>query len=580
MKAFVISYTLILFLHVACLGQSQEHLPPIPQEQDLLIRQVNVVTMTDSLVIPNQDVLIRQGQIGAIVPAQAPQQYPDSIKVIDGTGKFLMPGLIDAHAHIESVFTGELFSDAPVYLAYGVTSLINLRGSPEILSLRDSLNVGATTGWYPAIYTAGPYINEPFFHTPQEVREEVFAQKEAGYDLIKMHGDMSTEAFSTLHQTAQEAGMTVYGHAPRNLDIAVVYQEGHHLAHAEEFMYTAFQPVRTSQWKFFFFLGILCFATLLIITIVTVIVGLIRGKKLGHSLGIKYVRARTLIFYTLFMVLLLMSIPPVNALFYDSLVIRILLMALTAYLTWTLYKNLVGGGQDSIKPLYYLVNLLIVAMLTSMTYLCAQSFKTLDGHVERVAQRVKDAEITVCPNLSAYHYIALHHDDDWLDAVKSRPEMAYINAYSQGWWAHEAQRDRGVKNLIAGGFLRQESLLKTLVKSMSDKGVPLLAGTDTGIPWLIPGLSMHEELQLLVDSGLTPYQALRSATVNVAAFLDASAEIGTVETGKKADMVLLRANPLQDIANTREVLGVISGGRWLSNTLIEQCLEAVKVHNL
>ena len=98
-------------------------------------------------------------------------------------------------------------------------------------------------------------------------------------------------------------------------------------------------------------------------------------------------------------------------------------------------------------------------------------------------------------------------------------------------------------------------------RDLKDAGVKLLAGTDMPQAFVYPGFSLHEELELLVRSGLTPLEALRTATYNPADFLGALDSLGTVAEGKMADLVLLDANPLTDIRNTRRISVVIANGR-------------------
>src|ERR1700687_2564004 len=113
-------------------------------------------------------------------------------------------------------------------------------------------------------------------------------------------------------------------------------------------------------------------------------------------------------------------------------------------------------------------------------------------------------------------------------------------------------------------------------RDLRDAGVRLLAGTDTPRAFVYPGFSLHEELELLVRSGLTPLEALRTATYNPAEFLGALDSLGTVTQGKVADLVLLDADPLTDIRNTRRISLVIANGRAFDSTARAQLLKHVE----
>ena len=116
-----------------------------------------------------------------------------------------------------------------------------------------------------------------------------------------------------------------------------------------------------------------------------------------------------------------------------------------------------------------------------------------------------------------------------------------------------------------------------LVGAMQKSGVGILAGTDTSNPFCFPGFSLHDELGLLVQAGLSPLQALQAATLNPARFLGREEDLGSVERGKIADLVLLDANPLDDIANTKKIFAVIYGGRFLPRASLDQMLSRVEV---
>jgi imidazolonepropionase-like amidohydrolase len=113
----------------------------------------------------------------------------------------------------------------------------------------------------------------------------------------------------------------------------------------------------------------------------------------------------------------------------------------------------------------------------------------------------------------------------------------------------------------AAAILGNEQIM---VSAMQAAGVGLLAGTDTPTYGVLPGVGLHEELALLVDAGLSPLQALQAATVNAATFLGLGTDLGTVEPGKLADLVLLDANPLEDIRNTSSIHAVVQNGKLLT----------------
>jgi imidazolonepropionase-like amidohydrolase len=111
---------------------------------------------------------------------------------------------------------------------------------------------------------------------------------------------------------------------------------------------------------------------------------------------------------------------------------------------------------------------------------------------------------------------------------------------------------------------------------MHRAGVQLIAGTDMGAVYVIPGFSIHDELQLMVEAGLSPLSVLQSATINPARFLGKEKELGTIEEGKLADLLLLEANPLENIKNTRRIAAVIVNGRYLPKESLQMMLEDVE----
>jgi imidazolonepropionase-like amidohydrolase len=145
--------------------------------------------------------------------------------------------------------------------------------------------------------------------------------------------------------------------------------------------------------------------------------------------------------------------------------------------------------------------------------------------------------------------------------------LAYVPESVQVWWAaavaqgtdHNSEKDQA-----------RCRLRMALVGEMNRAGVPLLAGSDAANPFVIWGFSLHDELSLLVEAGLSPLEALQSATLNPARFLEATDSLGTIEPDKLADLVLLDANPLENIHNTRKIAAVVLNGRYLNRRTLDR----------
>jgi predicted amidohydrolase YtcJ len=160
--------------------------------------------------------------------------------------------------------------------------------------------------------------------------------------------------------------------------------------------------------------------------------------------------------------------------------------------------------------------------------------------------------------------------------VLARPEVPYLPhsvGETFGWWPpNNTYVNRFDKQTIPW-FQTQYHLLEQTAKAFQDSGVPLLAGTDTPTSAVVPGFSLHDVLKALVAAGLTPYQALQTATVHAATFLGCSRTAGTIDVGKRADFVLLEQNPLNDISHLSAIGAVMVNGRWISKSSLRWLLQ-------
>jgi len=168
--------------------------------------------------------------------------------------------------------------------------------------------------------------------------------------------------------------------------------------------------------------------------------------------------------------------------------------------------------------------------------------------------------VRISPTLVLWQRMA-HLTDQQL---ANDPALKYVSPSIRKSWPDLADDESPIKTEVPGIY--------RLVALATRTKVEVLAGTDTGDPWTIPGVSLHDELEQLVAAGMTTDQALRAATLAPARFFEWEETMGTVEKGKMADLVMLDANPLEDIHNTRRIAAVFSRGRYFSRKDLDAML--------
>jgi len=203
----------------------------------------------------------------------------------------------------------------------------------------------------------------------------------------------------------------------------------------------------------------------------------------------------------------------------------------------------------------------------------------LDGDDEKIVAGMKAGGISLITTLITYDDIGRQVND--LETLLARGENRYVNPSIRRMW--ERGRNHYTNDFPAKrvpNFRRLLGFQKGLVKELGAGFVPILLGTDAGgVPFVVPGFAVIEELHELVSAGLTPYAAMRSATIDAAHFLKKDAEFGTIEAGRAADFILLRGNPLADIDNISLRAGVMLRGRWLDNAALHAELDRIAAAN-
>jgi Amidohydrolase family len=190
-----------------------------------------------------------------------------------------------------------------------------------------------------------------------------------------------------------------------------------------------------------------------------------------------------------------------------------------------------------------------------------------------VLQKIKQTNTWICPTLTVNRGIAYVNDTTLLDD----PRMAYMGTFMKNFWDY--RKDFRFKSWTEKDFeqSKQEFELKLkIVKLIHKAGIPILAGTDFPNPHCYIGFGLHEELEWLVKAGLTPAEALKTATIHPAQFMNTADKNGTVAVNKKANLVLLTKNPLENISHTKSIETVLLNGKVYTSAQLQMMMEAVK----
>ena len=426
-----------------------------PADPPLLLRDVTLLPLSGDAPRSGQSILIRGDRIERVEP-DSEIDPPRGARVVDGSGRFVIPGLTDGHVHVKRS-SADLDRLLPIFLAHGVTTVVNLDGGPAVLRLRDEVASGERLG--PTIHTSGPILRGSEGMTAEQGVRIASEQIESGYDLLKVYNGVPEAAYRAIVARARAAGTPVIGHAVRSVGLDGAIESGQHLAHMEEVVYGFFTWDRRPD----------------------------RPEELP---------------------------------------------------------------EDVVERLDLLLDPASIAAL---------------------ARRIADSGIYVIPNLTAYHRI--EHQLVDLEGALARPEVAWMPETMTRSW----QRDRnGYTNRpdperFRRAIQRTFPFLQRLTAAFQHAGVPLLAGTDVGIPVIVAGSSLHDELVELAEAGLTPAEALAAATSTAAGFLGRE-DAGEIAPGFVADLVLLRASPLADIDSIRSVDAVVVRGRLYERAELDAML--------
>jgi cytosine/adenosine deaminase-related metal-dependent hydrolase len=423
-------------------------------EPPQIFTNVTVLPMDREGALTDHAVVVADGRIVTVAPS-AEIDVPADATAIDGSGKWLMPGLVDMHVHTW------VESEHVLFLANGVTTVRNMFGSPTHLTWRAEVESGERLA--PTIVTAGPIVDgsppiwpgSTVVTTPEQAVEVVNAHVEQGYDFVKVYAVLPVEVYAALVEAAEDVGLPVDGHVPNAVGLGGVLVSGQ--------------------------------------------------RTLEHLIG---------------------------------------------YETWLEHPESPVAGRNDWMSRF-------------------QAWQHLDEErTPRAVVKTVEAGIWNCPTLVVMQ--------KWLTAEQrelelEQPYMKYVSEPQIGMWKNMTANmtDEVMRAAASGDLARTE-----LVRALHSGGAPILLGTDQGNPWVVAGFSVHQELANLVNAGLTPWEALRAGTRSPAECLEQTDEFGAVAAGLRADLVLLDADPTQDVGNAAKIAGVMVRGRWLPASDLQQRLEA------
>lgn len=415
---------------------------------------VNVIPMTTDAVITSRTVVVTDGVVVAM-GGVSDTAVPDDATIVDGTDRYLMPGLAEMHGHVPGRTSSNLDRVLGLYVANGITTVRGMLGQPSHLLMREQIRNKELLG--PRLITSGPSFNGRSVSSPTQGAQMVRDQHEAGYDFLKIHPGLSREEFDTIAETANQLGIRFAGHVPEDVGVARALAAG----------------------------------------IATI----------DHFDG--YME----------------SLLPVND---DP-----------------------SGGLAGFFGVF-------IADQADFS------------RIADIAAATAAANVWNVPTESLFEHVTVA---EWSPEDMARwPEMKYMPREAVAQWEGAKRDVLTDANYKAATADRAVEIRQALIMALKEAGAGLLLGSDSPQIFNVPGFALHRELEYLVNAGLTPFEALQTGTVNTAKFFSAEGRFGSVEIGVSGDLVLLDANPLEDIRNSRRIHGVMVNGSWLPRGELDRLL--------
>ncbi len=416
----------------------------------------NVVPMDGDRVVERQTVLVQGSHIVAFGPA-ADVEVPEGAIEIDAAGKYLMPGLAEMHGHLPSpdmpaaVTENVLF----LYVANGVTTVRGMQGNPSQIPLRERIDRGELLG--PRLVLGSPSMSGQSVTTVEDARRLVREYREAGFDLLKVHEELSAEVYDAIARTAREIGIPFAGH-------------------------------------------------------VTDRVGLFHALSAGQT-----------------------TIDHLDN-YVEALVPE-------------------GAGPEEAPGLRGAEKLLTLID---------------ESRIPQVVQATLDADASVVPTMVLWES-GIYATRPSAELLAERTEVRYMPKDMVDRWI--AAVDERVAESDPENLRQLAGLRRRILSALHQGGVRILLGTDSPQIFSVPGFSIHREMALYVELGMTPFEVLSSGSRVVGDYFGEN--FGSIAVGESADLILVDGNPLEDVKNVSRISGVMVRGRYISREDIEKRLSTI-----
>jgi imidazolonepropionase-like amidohydrolase len=222
-------------------------------------------------------------------------------------------------------------------------------------------------------------------------------------------------------------------------------------------------------------------------------------------------------------------------------------------------EGVLAGGQVSIEH------------LTGYIDPDAADFVIPETKLATSAEVTREAGVWNCPTIGIYQKLV---PDEEIAQVERQPGMEYVSPRMRVIWTLFLRGSRGNITYEGSDYsARIAEIYTRMTRVLHEAGARVILGTDAGNPYVVPGVSLHDELGYLVQAGFTPYEAIEAGTRNAAEALGRLDEFGTVAEGKRADLILVEENPLEDVANVGQRAGVMLRGTWLPEAQLQEMLD-------